>query len=220
MCHPRERGDPESRARSLARGCVFAILDARVRGHDNEQRWSSIRMVEVKSAPAGMGRLAADGLLLITACLWGVTSVAHAVGVLPPLAFVAARFAVSALALAPLALLEQRQARARPRPGPCGLRSGSRSSWERVCSRPGSRRRALPTAAFSPLLCRADPVRRLGALGRQTLRARARRRIMAAEALALSSSARQSADRFKSPWSRSLGRQKGRLGAGTQAKRD
>ena len=39
------------------------------------------------------------------------------VGLLPPLAFVAARFAVSALALAPLALREQRSARRRAAPG-------------------------------------------------------------------------------------------------------
>src|SRR5208337_3529737 len=66
-----------------------------------------------------MSRLAADGLLLITACLWGVTFVAQkdAVGVLPPLAFVAARFAVSAVALAPLALLEQRSGRRKAAPG-------------------------------------------------------------------------------------------------------
>ena len=40
-----------------------------------------------------MSRLAADGLLLITALLWGVTFVAQkdVVGTLPPLAFVAAR---------------------------------------------------------------------------------------------------------------------------------
>ena len=66
-----------------------------------------------------MSRLAADGLLLITACLWGVTFVAQkdAVGIVPPLAFVAARFAVSALALAPLALLERRASRRKAKPG-------------------------------------------------------------------------------------------------------
>ena len=55
----------------------------------------------MKPDPAGMSRLRADGLLLITACLWGVTFVAqkNAVGVLPALAFVAARFGVSALVL-------------------------------------------------------------------------------------------------------------------------
>lgn len=66
-----------------------------------------------------MNRLAADGLLLITACLWGVTFVAQkdAVGVLPPLAFVAARFGVSALMLAPLALLEHRAGKRGAKPG-------------------------------------------------------------------------------------------------------
>ncbi len=57
-------------------------------------------------------RLRADALLLATAFLWGVTFVAQkdAVGALPPLAFVAARFAISALALAPFALFERSHA--------------------------------------------------------------------------------------------------------------
>ncbi len=57
-------------------------------------------------------RLRADALLLATAFLWGVTFVAQkdAAGALPPLAFVAARFAVSALALAPFALIERARA--------------------------------------------------------------------------------------------------------------
>ena len=73
----------------------------------------------MKPDPARMSRLAADGLLLITAFLWGVTFVAQkdAVGLLPPLAFVAARFGVSALALAPFALLEQRRIRRKAAPG-------------------------------------------------------------------------------------------------------
>jgi drug/metabolite transporter (DMT)-like permease len=64
---------------------------------------------------ARVSRLGADALLLLTAILWGVTFVAQkdVVGVLPPLAFVAARFTVSAVALAPLALIEARRA-ARP----------------------------------------------------------------------------------------------------------
>ena len=66
-----------------------------------------------------MSRLASDALLLVTACLWGVTFVAQkdAVGIVPPLAFVAARFAVSALALAPLALLERRWSQRRAERG-------------------------------------------------------------------------------------------------------
>jgi drug/metabolite transporter (DMT)-like permease len=57
-----------------------------------------------------MSRLSADGLLLSTAFLWGVTFVAqkYATATIPALAFVAARFAVSAAALAPLALWEFR----------------------------------------------------------------------------------------------------------------
>src|SRR5208337_4365184 len=77
------------------------------------------QMSALNPHPARMSRLAADGLLLVTACLWGVTFVAQkdAVGVMPPLAYVASRFAVSALALAPLALFEQRSARRKAAPG-------------------------------------------------------------------------------------------------------
>jgi drug/metabolite transporter (DMT)-like permease len=59
----------------------------------------------------GMSRLSADGLLLFTAFLWGVTFVAqkYATATMPALAFVAARFAVSAAALAPFALWEFRR---------------------------------------------------------------------------------------------------------------
>ena len=59
----------------------------------------------------GLSRLRADGLLLMTAFLWGVTFVAqkYATATMPALAFVAARFAVSAIALAPLALWEFRR---------------------------------------------------------------------------------------------------------------
>jgi len=58
-----------------------------------------------------MSRLAADGMLLITAFLWGVTFVAqkYAAATMPALAFVAARFAVSAVVLAPFALWEFRR---------------------------------------------------------------------------------------------------------------
>ena len=78
-----------------------------------------MQVFDVNPDRAPMSRLAADGLLLITAILWGVTFVAQkdAVGIVPPLAFVAARFAVSALALAPLALLERRAAERKARPG-------------------------------------------------------------------------------------------------------
>jgi len=59
----------------------------------------------------GMSRIGADALLLATAAVWGVTFVVQKdIGGLPPLAFVAARFAVSALAVAPLAVLEGRRA--------------------------------------------------------------------------------------------------------------
>jgi drug/metabolite transporter (DMT)-like permease len=64
----------------------------------------------------GMSRLGADGLLLATAFLWGVTFVAqkNAAATMPALAFVAARFAVSAAVLAPLALWEFRRKPHRP----------------------------------------------------------------------------------------------------------
>ncbi len=59
----------------------------------------------------GMNRLSADGLLLFTAVLWGVTFVAqkYATATMPALAFVAARFAVSAAVLAPFAVWELRR---------------------------------------------------------------------------------------------------------------
>ncbi|MBV9287505.1 MAG: DMT family transporter [Hyphomicrobiales bacterium] len=59
-----------------------------------------------------MSRLGADALLLATAAFWGVTFVMQkdAAAVLPPLAFVAARFLASAVVLAPLALVEHKRA--------------------------------------------------------------------------------------------------------------
>ena len=59
-----------------------------------------------------MTRLRADAALLTAAVLWGVAFVAQRVaeGVVPPLGFVAVRFAISALVLAPLAALESRRA--------------------------------------------------------------------------------------------------------------
>src|SRR5271165_2305632 len=58
-----------------------------------------------------MSRLGTDALLLAAAFVWGVTFVVQKdIGGLPPLAFVAARFALSALAVAPLAVLEGRRA--------------------------------------------------------------------------------------------------------------
>ena len=61
--------------------------------------------------PGGLSRRGADGLLLITAFLWGVTFVAQkeAAVLTPPMAFVAARFIVSAVALAPFAIWEFRR---------------------------------------------------------------------------------------------------------------
>ncbi len=65
----------------------------------------------------GMTRFGADALLLTTSIVWGVTFVVQKdIGGLPPLAFVAARFAVSALVVAPLALIEGRRAGSPPAP--------------------------------------------------------------------------------------------------------
>ena len=59
-----------------------------------------------------MTRFRADAALLTAAFLWGGAFVAQRVaeGVVPPLGFVAARFAISALMLAPLAAIETRRA--------------------------------------------------------------------------------------------------------------
>ena len=67
-------------------------------------------MLRTTVGAGGLGRLGADSLLLATSAIWGVTFVVQKdIGALPPLAFVAARFLVSALVLAPLALLEGRR---------------------------------------------------------------------------------------------------------------
>lgn len=65
----------------------------------------------------GVSRLGADALLLTTSIVWGVTFVVQKdIGGLPPLAFVAARFAISAAVVAPLALIEGRRAGSPPAP--------------------------------------------------------------------------------------------------------
>jgi len=60
-------------------------------------------------------RFRADAALLTAAFLWGGAFVAQrlAEGVVPPVGFVAARFAISALLLAPLAAIETRRAAVR-----------------------------------------------------------------------------------------------------------
>ena len=59
-----------------------------------------------------MKRWQADAALLLTALLWGGAFVAQrqAEGVVPPLGFVAARFVISAVVLAPFAAIETRRA--------------------------------------------------------------------------------------------------------------
>ena len=59
-----------------------------------------------------MKRWQADAALLSTSVLWGAAFVAQRVaeGVVPPIGFVAARFAISAAAIAPFAVLEARRA--------------------------------------------------------------------------------------------------------------
>ena len=117
-----------------------------------------------------MSRLGADGLLLTTAFLWGVTFVAQKTpsATMPPLAFVAARFAVSAVALAPFALWEFRRKPHAP---------GPRRMAARARHRPHALPRHEPAAGGDRdderhqcrlphrLLCRADALRRLGAVG-------------------------------------------------------
>ncbi len=69
------------------------------------------RLTSKPVGAGGMSRLGADALLLTTSIVWGVTFVVQKdIGALPPLAFVAARFVVSALVVAPLAILEGRRA--------------------------------------------------------------------------------------------------------------
>jgi len=64
-----------------------------------------------------MNRLQADFLLLITALIWGTTFVAQrdAAGHVGPILFVAVRFTLSALVLAPIALWEARRSEVRLR---------------------------------------------------------------------------------------------------------
>ena len=129
----------------------------------------------------GMSRLGADGLLLATAFLWGVTFVAqkNAAATMPALAFVAARFAVSAAVLAPLALWEFRRKPHRPSRDEWRLASGDRPhALSRHDLAAGGDRddkrhqRRLPHR----LLRRADPLRRLGAHRRASTRNRGGRR--------------------------------------------
>ena len=116
----------------------------------------------------GMSRLGADGLLLITAFLWGVTFVAqkYATATMPALAFVAARFAVSAAALAPFALWEFRRKPHAPGRDEwrLALVIGLTLFFGTTPAAGGDRddqrhQRRLPHR----LLCRADAFRRLGA---------------------------------------------------------
>ena len=59
-----------------------------------------------------MTRLRADGLLLLTAMIWGMAFIAQKTGneTMPPIAFVAMRFLLSAVVLAPFAFLESKRA--------------------------------------------------------------------------------------------------------------
>jgi drug/metabolite transporter (DMT)-like permease len=68
-----------------------------------------------------MTRLRADALLLVCAIIWGTAFVAQRqAATVSPLLFVAARFALTALVIAPLALLEHRRA---GEAGPLSVRS-------------------------------------------------------------------------------------------------
>ena len=115
-----------------------------------------------------MSRLGADGLLLTTAFLWGVTFVAqkYATATMPALAFVAARFAVSAAALAPFALWEFRRKPHAPEPRRMASRARDRPDallWHDPAAG-GDRDDQRHQRRFPDrLLCRADTFRRLGA---------------------------------------------------------
>jgi drug/metabolite transporter (DMT)-like permease len=73
-----------------------------------------------------MSRLNADIALLLAAAVWGVAFLFQksAMDHVEPLAFIAARATVAALALAPLAWREQRRA-----PGPAGAAFWSIAVW-------------------------------------------------------------------------------------------
>ena len=74
------------------------------------------------------GALRADGLLLLTALIWGFAFVAQRSGMraIGPFAFSAARFALGTLSLLPLLFLQKRR---RPVPGPRALGPGRRAAW-------------------------------------------------------------------------------------------
>ena len=140
-------------------------------------------MPRATAGAGGLSRLGADWLLLATSAIWGVTFVVQKdIGALPPLAFVAARFAVSALAVAPLALLERRGAGAAARAA--RLAPGARHRPHAVSRREpatgGPRDHQRHQWRLSHrLLCRLDAVRRVGAVAAASARDRAcgRRRL-------------------------------------------
>jgi len=72
----------------------------------------------------------ADGLLLLTAIIWGIAFVAQRSGmaVIGPFAFSAARFALGTLVLVPLLILGKRRPAPAPSAGP-GLTAGRKLGW-------------------------------------------------------------------------------------------
>ena len=121
-------------------------------------------------------RLGADGLLLTTAFLWGVTFVAqkYAAATMPALAFVAARFAVSAVVLAPFALWEFRRKPHRPEPRRMALRPGIGLTlfFGTTLQQAGIETTSATNAGFLTACYVVDPLCRLGAHRRASTRNR------------------------------------------------
>ncbi len=77
------------------------------------------------------GTLKADGLLLLTALIWGFAFVAQRSGMqsIGPFAYSAARFALGALCLLPLLILGRRRASSKPERNPAAMRPPAKLAW-------------------------------------------------------------------------------------------
>ena len=77
------------------------------------------------------GTLKADGLLLLTALIWGFAFVAQRSGMqsIGPFAYSAARFALGALCLLPLLVLSKRRSKSSPEPMPPAMKSPAKLAW-------------------------------------------------------------------------------------------
>jgi drug/metabolite transporter (DMT)-like permease len=77
------------------------------------------------------GTLKADGLLLLTALIWGFAFVAQRSGMrdIGPFAYNGVRFALGTLSLIPLLLLQKRRAKAAPDGIPAGMSPLAKTAW-------------------------------------------------------------------------------------------